>query len=137
MQPLPGTHHHAAFNHLADERYASGYYAYLWSFVIAKDLFSAFDPDDLQSAGTAHRYRDRVLAAGGSRDGHDLVQDFLGRPLSPDRSTSGSREDEGSDAPPPDEVVWPTPPRSGRNRPSRVGRDERCRKGPSRRVMEP
>jgi len=85
VQPLPDTHHHAAFTHLADERYASGYYAYLWSFVIAKDLFSAFDPDDLRSAGTAHRYRDRVLAAGGSRDGHDLVQDFLGRPLRPDR----------------------------------------------------
>jgi thimet oligopeptidase len=82
VEPLPGTHDHAAFTHLADERYGSGYYAYLWSYVIAKDLFSAFDPDDLQSPGTAHRYRDRVLAAGGSRDGHDLVEDFLGRPLS-------------------------------------------------------
>src|SRR3954471_7574851 len=46
VQPLSGTHDHAAFTHLADERYGSGYYAYLWSYVIAKDLFSAFDPDD-------------------------------------------------------------------------------------------
>jgi thimet oligopeptidase len=82
VQPLSGTHDHAAFTHLADERYGSGYYAYLWSYVIAKDLFSAFDPDDLQSPGTAHRFRDRVLAAGGSRDGYDLIEDFLGRPLS-------------------------------------------------------
>ena len=82
VQPLPGTHVHTAFTHLADERYGSGCYAYLWSYVIAKDLFSAFDPDDLQSPGPAHRYRDRVLAAGGSRDGHDLVEDFLGRPVS-------------------------------------------------------
>lgn len=82
VQPLPGTHDHAAFTHLADERYGSGCYAYLWSYVIAKDLFSAFDPGDLQAPGTAHRYRDRVLAVGGSRDGHDLVEDFLGRPLS-------------------------------------------------------
>lgn len=82
VQPLTGTHMHAAFTQLADERYGSGCYAYLWSYVIAKDLFSAFDPDDLQSLGTAHRFRDRVLAAGGSRDGHDLVEDFLGRPLS-------------------------------------------------------
>ncbi len=82
VQPLPGTHVHAAFTHLADERYGSGCYAYLWSYVIAKDLLSVFDPDDLQSPRTAHRYRDRVLAAGGSRDGHDLVEDFLGRPLS-------------------------------------------------------
>jgi thimet oligopeptidase len=82
VQPLPGTHVQAAFTHLADERYGSGCYAYLWSYVIAKDLFSAFDPDDLQSPGIAHRYRDRVLAAGGSRDGHDLVEGFLGRPMS-------------------------------------------------------
>ena len=33
-----------------------------------------FDP---QIAG---RYRDRVLAPGGSRDAADLVADFLGRP---------------------------------------------------------
>ena len=82
MEPLPGSHVQAAFTHLADERYGSGCYAYLWSYVIAKDLFSAFDPDNLQSPQTAHRFRDRVLAVGGSRDGHDLVEDFLGRPLS-------------------------------------------------------
>jgi thimet oligopeptidase len=28
----------------------------------------------------AHRYRDRILAAGGSKDAADLVADFLGRP---------------------------------------------------------
>ena len=43
---------------------ASGYYTYMWSLVIAKDLFSAFDPDDLFATEVAHRYRDRVLAAG-------------------------------------------------------------------------
>ena len=52
----------------------------MWSLVIAKDLFSAFDPDDLFAPDVAHRYRDRVLAAGGSRDAADLVEDFLGRP---------------------------------------------------------
>jgi thimet oligopeptidase len=48
--------------------------------VIAKDLFSAFDPDDLLSTEVARRYRDTVLAPGGSRDAADLVADFLGRP---------------------------------------------------------
>ena len=48
--------------------------------VIAKDLFTAFDPDDLFAPEVAHRYRDTVLAAGGSRDAADLVADFLGRP---------------------------------------------------------
>jgi thimet oligopeptidase len=48
--------------------------------VIAKDLFSAFDPDDLFATEVTHRYRDTVLAPGGSKDAAELVEDFLGRP---------------------------------------------------------
>lgn len=75
---LPGTHFHCGFGHL--EGYGSGYYTYMWSLVIAKDLFSAFDEADLFAPGVATRYRDTVLAAGGSRDAADLVESFLGRP---------------------------------------------------------
>lgn len=79
---LPDTHFHTGFGHL--EGYTSGYYTYMWSLVIAKDLFSAFDPDDLFDREVALRYRDRVLAAGGSKDAADLVEDFLGRPYTSD-----------------------------------------------------
>ena len=75
---VPGTHMSAGFGHL--EGYSSGYYTYMWSLVIAKDLFSAFDPEDLFAPEVAHRYRDLVLAPGGTRDAADLVEDFLGRP---------------------------------------------------------
>jgi thimet oligopeptidase len=78
FEHLPGTHFHASFGHLGG--YTSAYYTYMWSQVIAKDLFSAFDPGDLFAPGPARRYRDRVLAPGGSRDAADLVSDFLGRP---------------------------------------------------------
>ena len=84
VRMLPGGHYYASFVHLGDERYSSGYYAYLWSRVIAEDFRSAFDPDNLYAPGPAHRFRDLVLAAGGSRDGHDLVADFLHRRLSTD-----------------------------------------------------
>ncbi len=77
---IPETHFHASFGHL--EGYTSGYYTYMWSLVIAKDLFSAFDPDDLFDTSVSYRYRDKVLAAGGSGDAADLVADFLGRPYS-------------------------------------------------------
>ncbi len=77
---VPDTHFHTSFGHL--EGYGSGYYTYMWSLVIAKDLFSAFDSSDLFDTSVAHRYRDRVLAAGGSKDAADLVADFLGRPYS-------------------------------------------------------
>jgi thimet oligopeptidase len=77
---VPETHFHTSFGHL--EGYGSGYYTYMWSLVIAKDLFSAFDGEDLFDTSVSHRYRDRVLAAGGTKDAADLVADFLGRPYS-------------------------------------------------------
>jgi thimet oligopeptidase len=79
ISPRPDTHFHTSFGHLSG--YASGYYTYMWSLVIAKDLFSAFDPTDLYDAEVASRYRDRLLAQGGSKDAADLVEDFLGRPF--------------------------------------------------------
>jgi thimet oligopeptidase len=78
VEPLEDTHFHCGFGHL--EGYGSGYYTYMWSLVIAKDLFSAFDRDDLLNPEVARRYRDTILAPGGSRDAADLVVDFLGRP---------------------------------------------------------
>jgi thimet oligopeptidase len=78
VAPLDGSHFHASFGHLTG--YTSGYYTYMWSLVIAKDLFSAFDGDDLFAHETASRYRDLVLAQGGRKDAADLVADFLGRP---------------------------------------------------------
>jgi thimet oligopeptidase len=75
---IADTHFFANFGHLGG--YSSAYYTYMWSLVIAKDLFSAFDPDDLFDTEVAGRYRDRVLAPGGTKDAADLVADFLGRP---------------------------------------------------------
>jgi thimet oligopeptidase len=54
----------------------------MWSLVIAKDLFSAFNPDDLFDESVAGRYRDLVLAPGGGEDAAELVRDFLGRDYS-------------------------------------------------------
>ncbi|NYI44669.1 thimet oligopeptidase [Nocardioides aromaticivorans] len=76
---LPGTHMFASFGHLGG--YSSAYYTYMWSLVIAKDMFSAFDESDLFAPEVAHRYRDAVLARGGEGDAADLVADFLGRPF--------------------------------------------------------
>ena len=75
---LPGTCMPAGFGHLMG--YGSAYYTYMWSLVIAKDLFSAFDRGDLFDPEVAGRYRDTILAQGGRKDAADLVADFLGRP---------------------------------------------------------
>ena len=86
VRPLQGTHFHTGFGHL--EGYSSAYYTYMWSKVIAKDMFSAFDPDDLFAEAVSRRYRDKVLVPGGSRDAADLVSDFLGRPYDADAFTA-------------------------------------------------
>ncbi|MBN2725345.1 MAG: Zn-dependent oligopeptidase [Deltaproteobacteria bacterium] len=75
---LPKTATYANFGHLVG--YSSQYYTYMWSLVIAKDLFTKFTKDGLMNTDTAKLYRDKVLAKGGSRDAADMVSDFLGRP---------------------------------------------------------
>ncbi len=77
---IPGTHQFAGFGHL--EGYSSAYYTYMWSLVIAKDLFTAFDHEHLLDPQIGARYRRTVLEPGGSQDAADLVTEFLGRPYS-------------------------------------------------------
>jgi thimet oligopeptidase len=78
---VEGTHRQAAFTHLANPNYSASYYTYMWSLVIAKDFFSQFDASNLLAAGVARRYRDTVLAPGGSKPAAALARDFLGRPF--------------------------------------------------------
>ncbi len=75
---VDGTRQYTAFGHL--NGYSSMYYTYMWSLVIARDMLTAFAKPGLMSTDVAHRYRDAVLAQGGSKDAGDLVKDFLGRP---------------------------------------------------------
>ena len=74
---VPGTWFHASFGHL--DGYSALYYTYMWSLVIAKDLFSAFQARGILDTETAGRYRRAVLEPGGSRPARELVRDFLGR----------------------------------------------------------
>jgi len=82
-EPFPyveDTHFQTAFGHL--DGYSAVYYTYMWSLVIAKDMFSQFDRSNLlNSNGAAARYREKVLARGGSAPARVLLQDFLGRPF--------------------------------------------------------
>jgi thimet oligopeptidase len=71
------TYMHLSFGHL--DGYSAIYYTYMWSLVIAKDLFTEFRRDGLLDGSTAGRYRDAVLAPGGSAPAADLVRAFLGR----------------------------------------------------------
>ncbi|MGC4000371.1 MAG: M3 family metallopeptidase [Anaeromyxobacter sp.] len=75
---VPGTYFHESFGHL--DGYSAIYYTYMWSLVIAKDLFGPFRQAGLLDPGPARRYRRAVLEPGGSRPAAELVEAFLGRP---------------------------------------------------------
>jgi thimet oligopeptidase len=77
---VEGTYFHASFGHL--EGYSALYYTYMWSLVIAKDLFGEFRAAGMSDRATALRYRAEILEPGGSRPAAELVRAFLGRPFS-------------------------------------------------------
>ncbi|WP_224241957.1 M3 family metallopeptidase [Hyalangium gracile] len=73
----PDTYFHLSFGHL--EGYSAIYYTYMWSLVIAKDLFTPFQAEGLMNPAPALRYRRAVLEPGGAKEAARLVKDFLGR----------------------------------------------------------
>ena len=78
---VPGTYFHTAFGHL--DGYSAIYYTYMWSLVIAKDMYSMFSAQgDIINPSLAMKYRRAVLDPGGSKPAAELVRDFLGRPYS-------------------------------------------------------
>ena len=77
---VPGTFFETSFTHL--DGYSALYYTYMWSLVIAKDMFTTFSGNGLLDEETAARYRRAVLEPGSSKPAADLVADFLGRPYS-------------------------------------------------------
>ncbi|BAF07030.1 probable thimet oligopeptidase [Oryza sativa Japonica Group] len=64
-------------------RIAIGYdavcYSYIWSEVFAADLFASKFKDDLLNQHAGLRFRNKVLAPGGSKNPLDIISDYLGR----------------------------------------------------------
>lgn len=73
-----GTFFPASFGHMLGG-YDAGYYGYLWSEVYGDDMFSRFEDEGVTDPKVGAEYRRAILEAGGTRDGMDLLLDFLGR----------------------------------------------------------
>ncbi len=80
IPPAPYSQFQDAFSHLGG--YAAAYYTYRWSVVMADDMYTEFEKKGLRDPATATRYRNLVLARGGSKPAAELVEEFLGRPIS-------------------------------------------------------
>jgi len=83
LTPLPEDKFPCSFMHIFAGGYAAGYYSYKWAEVLSADAFSAFeeigldDEDGVQRLG--RRFRDTILAKGGSIHPEDNFIDMRGR----------------------------------------------------------
>ncbi len=83
MKPLPEDSFLCSFGHIFAGGYAAGYYSYKWAEVLSADAFSAFEEaglnDEKAVSETGKRFRDTVLALGGSLDPMEVFKAFRGR----------------------------------------------------------
>jgi oligopeptidase A len=76
----------AAFTHIFAGGYAAGYYSYKWAEVLSADAYAAFE-EAAQAAtsgstldpAVGQRFRDSILAVGGSRPALESFTEFRGR----------------------------------------------------------
>ncbi len=69
----------ASFAHIFSGGYAAGYYSYKWAEVLAADAFEAFEEAGVFDVSTAGRFRESILARGGSVDAMEAFVRFRGR----------------------------------------------------------
>jgi oligopeptidase A len=88
LPPLPEDRFLCSFGHIFAGGYAAGYYSYKWAEVLSADAFGAFEEaglDDSENvAATGRRFRDTVLALGGSEHPMEVFKHFRGREPTPD-----------------------------------------------------
>jgi oligopeptidase A len=83
LPPLPEDRFLCSFGHIFAGGYAAGYYSYKWAEVLSADAFAAFEEAGLDNptavTSTGRRYRQTVLALGGSRHPMEVFEAFRGR----------------------------------------------------------
>jgi oligopeptidase A len=68
-----------SFSHIFAGGYAAGYYSYKWAEVLSADAYSFFEENGVLDARSGQKFRDEILAVGGSRPAAESFRAFRGR----------------------------------------------------------
>ncbi|MDC9616041.1 peptidyl-dipeptidase Dcp [Xenorhabdus khoisanae] len=79
---VPPRYRSSYFKHIWGSGYAAGYYAYLWTEMLADDAFAWFTEHGGLTEENGQRFRDKVLSRGNSEDLEKLYIDWRGKPPS-------------------------------------------------------
>jgi oligopeptidase A len=72
------------FSHIFAGGYAAGYYSYKWAEVLSADAYSFFEENGVLEPRVGERFREEILAVGGSRPAAESFRAFRGREPSVD-----------------------------------------------------
>jgi peptidyl-dipeptidase Dcp len=75
---VPPRYRSSYFSHIWGSGYAAGYYAYLWTEMLADDAFSWFTENGGLSRKNGQRFRDMVLSKGNTQDLNLVFKNFRG-----------------------------------------------------------
>jgi len=67
------------FAHIFAGGYAAGYYSYKWAEVLSADAYSFFEENGVLDARSGRKFREEILAVGGSRPAAESFRAFRGR----------------------------------------------------------
>ncbi len=79
IQPPEYSRSMHSFSHIFAGGYAAGYFSYKWAEVLSADAFSLFEETGILNADTGAKFKNTILAAGGSVDPMVLFKAFRGR----------------------------------------------------------
>jgi len=77
--PPPYNRFQNNFSHIFSGGYGAGYYSYKWAEVLSADAYSLFEENGVLDQSSGKRFRDEILAVGGSRPALESFKVFRGR----------------------------------------------------------
>ncbi|HEY9116997.1 MAG TPA: M3 family metallopeptidase, partial [Roseivirga sp.] len=79
LSPIQGTNMSCSFSHIFQGGYSAGYYSYKWAEVLDADAFEYFKENGIFNRNVANKFKENILAAGGSEHPMTLYKRFRGQ----------------------------------------------------------